>query len=115
MTEKDKNFKEKKQSKGKSVKRKVLNCSENSEDEDYLKNKKTKLAKERKRPKVSSKKCINSSKDSEDDIPIAQLCNDDEEYDVENRDICAVCQQFGRGRRIGYIKNVAENSLPKIS
>ncbi|CAG5039093.1 unnamed protein product [Parnassius apollo] len=71
-----------------------------SEDEDYLKNKKTKLAKGRKRHKVRSKKYISTSEDNEDDIPISQLCNDDEDDDVENRDTCAVCHEFGRGREI---------------
>ncbi|CAG5036360.1 unnamed protein product [Parnassius apollo] len=90
-----------------------MNSTEKIENEDCLKNKKAKLAKDRKRRKVRSKKCINSSENSEDDIPIAQLCDDYEYGFVENHDIYAVCQEFGRASiSIGYIKNVAENTLP---
>lgn len=100
--EKDKNVKGKKRAKGKSVKRKVLNTSENSEDEGSEKNKNKKLGKGKKKAKIRSKKCISSSEDSEDDVPLAQLCDDDEDDDMENRDICAVCQEFGRDGEIWF-------------
>lgn len=41
------------------------------------------------------KKSASSIENSEDDIPIAQLCDD-----VDKRDICGVWQEFGRDREI---------------
>lgn len=101
--EKEKSVKDKKQAKGKSVKRKVLNSSENSEDEDVVKSKKKNLRKGKRKAKVRSKKSVSSSEDSEDDVPLAQLCDDDDDDDdMENRDICAVCHEFGRNNEIWF-------------
>ncbi|KAK9892677.1 hypothetical protein WA026_021530 [Henosepilachna vigintioctopunctata] len=93
------------QAKRKSVKRRVLNSSEGSGAEDFTKNNEKKLKKERKGKKtgkVKSKKCTSSSEDSMDNVPLTQLCNDDEDDDMENRDICAVCQEFGRNGEMWY-------------
>ncbi|CAH2097656.1 unnamed protein product [Euphydryas editha] len=71
--------------------------------EDFVKRKKTKLARRKNKSKVSFKKCIIGSEDSEDEVPIAQLCDDDDEDDdIENRDICAICQEFGRDGEIWF-------------
>lgn len=100
----EKKVKEKKQIKGMSVKRKVLNSSESSEDEDNnMKSKKKKVRQGKKKGKGKSKKCIDSSsEDSMDDVPLTQLCDDDEDDDIENRDICAVCQEFGRNGEMWF-------------
>ncbi|KAL3273525.1 hypothetical protein HHI36_014965 [Cryptolaemus montrouzieri] len=84
----EKNVEEKKQATGKSAKR---NSSEGSGDEDNIKNKTKKVRQGKKKGKLMSKKCMDSSsEDSMDDVPLTQLCIDDEDDDIENRDICAV-------------------------
>lgn len=67
---------------------------------ETIRKQKDNARKRKKRPTVKSYKCISSTEDSEDNISIAQLCDngedDDEDDDVgndgevENRDIFAL-------------------------
>ncbi|XP_045506216.1 uncharacterized protein LOC123702483 [Colias croceus] len=86
----EKKVKEKKQIKGKSVKRKVLNSSENTEDEDNNMKSKKQVRKGKKKDKGKSKKRMYVSMD---DVPLT---------DIENRDICAVCEEFGRNGELWF-------------
>ncbi|KAL3290357.1 hypothetical protein HHI36_023699 [Cryptolaemus montrouzieri] len=62
-----------------------------NEDEDNMENKEKKVRQGEKKAKLTSKKCgDSSSEDSMDDVPLTQLCNDDDDDDIENRGICAV-------------------------
>lgn len=58
--------------------------------------------KESNKAKLMSTKRISNSEDSEDDVPLTQLCNDDEDDDTENRNICAICQGFSRNGEIWF-------------
>lgn len=44
----------------------------------------------------------NVSSSDDTDVALSNLCNDDEDDDVENEDLCAVCGEFGRDREMWY-------------
>lgn len=108
---KGKNVKGKNLAKGKSVKRKVFSDTENSEDEPTITNRKKETSQKKtvkngqgkritkRRPvrDVSSSSCSESN-----NIPIANLCNDDEDDDLEIDDLCAICGEFGRDREMWF-------------
>lgn len=58
---------------------------------------KRKTPKRKKNAKVRPKKCMSSSEDTEDDVYLAQICDDDDEDDVMESDIC---QEIDRYREI---------------
>lgn len=73
---------------------------------------------------VRSQEYLSRSEDKENDVPLAQMCSEDEDDDMKNHNICAISQKFGRDgefgfavlyARIVYIKNKVEKTLPKIS
>lgn len=82
-----------------------------------------KTFKGKKKTKGNLKHRIDSSEDSDDIVPLAHLCDDEENDDLKNYDPCVVCGEFSLTEKcgsvaatvwIGYIRNVAEKILLKL-
>lgn len=121
IDKKGKTVRGKKLAKGKSVKRKVF--SESDDSVDYVPGLNTnrkhrnlkQTPKNHKKKKTIKQVAQGGFSSSDSDGPLVNLCNDDENDDVENRnsDLCAICGEFGRDREMWFRCCLCSNWIHK--